>query len=181
MRTVRGYLDRALDLLQRHSLESPNADWPVLRAEAHLAAAAARGPEDTYPAIRQVIDTLGNPHTHLIRSHRSRPAPERTVPTGRLVGSTAWLRLPQTDSRNGTAYATAGLDVLRDLITSGPSGWVVDLRGNQGGDMHPMLTVTARCSARAGGARSSSRTAPRATGASGAVTSTTASGSRSGG
>ncbi|MGW6937125.1 S41 family peptidase [Lentzea sp. NPDC054927] len=55
----------------------------------------------------------------------------------------ALLVLPETDSRNGDAYVTAGLAVLRDLIAHQPTGWVVDLRGNRGGDMHPMLTVVA--------------------------------------
>ncbi|GAB3841141.1 S41 family peptidase [Dactylosporangium cerinum] len=30
---------------------------------------------------------------------------------------------------------------MRDLAAAGPSGWVVDLRGNQGGNMWPMLGV----------------------------------------
>ncbi|MEV6713211.1 S41 family peptidase [Lentzea sp. NPDC051208] len=51
--------------------------------------------------------------------------------------------LPETDTRNGRAYVTAGLKMLRGLIAGRPTGWVVDLRGNQGGDMHPMLTVVA--------------------------------------
>jgi C-terminal processing protease CtpA/Prc len=53
------------------------------------------------------------------------------------------LLLPETDYRNGRAYVTAGLTVLRRLIAGRPTGWVVDLRGNRGGDMHPMLTVVA--------------------------------------
>ncbi|MDX8148239.1 S41 family peptidase [Lentzea sp. BCCO 10_0061] len=53
------------------------------------------------------------------------------------------MLLPETDSRNGRAYVTAGLTVLRGLIAGRPTGWVVDLRGNRGGDMHPMLTVVA--------------------------------------
>ncbi|WP_439663292.1 S41 family peptidase [Lentzea sp. HUAS TT2] len=51
--------------------------------------------------------------------------------------------LPQTHSRHGSTYVTAGLKALRALIAHRPTGWVVDLRGNHGGDMHPMLTVVA--------------------------------------
>ncbi|MET9629498.1 S41 family peptidase [Lentzea sp. NPDC006480] len=145
MRTikVRRYVDKALDLLQRHSMESAKADWPAIRAQAHLATVGASTPEDTYDAIRHVIATLGNPHTHLITSHRAGTPSEPTVPTGRLVETTAWLVIPETDSRNGEAYVRAGLSVLTELIASRPTGWVVDLRGNRGGDMHPMLTVVA--------------------------------------
>ncbi|WP_434450664.1 S41 family peptidase [Lentzea sp. E54] len=139
--STRAYVDRALDLLERHSMESKKADWPALRARAHLATADAGGPEDTYEAIRRVIAELGNPHTHLITSQRATAAPKATAPTGRMIGSTARLTLPGTASGNRAAYVTAGLKVVRDLVGRRPAGWVVDLRGNGGGDMYPMLTV----------------------------------------
>jgi hypothetical protein len=139
--SARAYLGKALDLLERHSMDSAKADWPALRAEAHAATADARTPEDTYEAIRQVIAALGNPHTHLITRHRSGPPPPSAVPTGRMRDSTAHLLLPPTASAHRSNYVTAGLKVMRDLIARRPDGWVVDLRGNGGGDMYPMLTV----------------------------------------
>ncbi|MFD4642063.1 S41 family peptidase [Lentzea sp. NPDC058436] len=137
------YLDTALGLLQRHSIESAGADWPALRAEAHAAAASAHAPEDTYDAIRGAIAALGNPHTHLITAERAASPRRHAMPTGRLIDGTGWLVLPPTHSRHGRAYVTAGLRALRDLIAKRPTGWVVDVRGNGGGDMHPMLTVVA--------------------------------------
>lgn len=129
---IRAHVDTALNLLRRHSMESANADWPALRAEAHLATADARSPEDTYDAIRQVIATLGNPHTKLITSHRWRrpPAPTgwssdptgRSVePTDQLVGVTGQLVLPETDPCNSAAYVRTGLTVPRSWRTA-PAG-----------------------------------------------------------
>lgn len=140
---ARAYLDTALGLLRRYSMESPAADWPRLRAEAHRTAANARTPADTYPAIRQVIRALGNPHTGLHASPGGGPpASVLEVPGGRVIGSTAYLRLPQNSSDDET-YVTSGRYLLRDLVAARPSNWVVDLRGNFGGDMHPMLAVVA--------------------------------------
>ncbi|GAA3630710.1 hypothetical protein GCM10022267_16860 [Lentzea roselyniae] len=134
---ARSYLDTALDLLQQHSMESSAADWPRLRAEAHRAG-------DAHDAIRWVIGELGNPHTVLRTSPSGGPPPSiREVPGGRMIGSTAYLKLPQTSSDNGETYVESGRYLLRDLLAARPSGWVVDLRGNHGGDMHPMLTVVA--------------------------------------
>ncbi|MET9228283.1 hypothetical protein [Lentzea sp. NPDC003310] len=61
------YVDTALDLLQRHSIESAGADWPSLRAQAHAV-------EDADEAIRHVIAALGNPHTHLITAADRTPS-----------------------------------------------------------------------------------------------------------
>ncbi|MGY4952206.1 S41 family peptidase [Streptomyces nigrescens] len=40
-------------------------------------------------------------------------------------------------------YIREGAAVVRDLDRHRPKGWVVDLRGNAGGSMYPMLTVLA--------------------------------------
>jgi carboxyl-terminal processing protease len=140
---ARAQVDAALGLLERHLIESAGADWAALRAEAHAAAASARGQEDIYDAIRGVIAALGNPHTHLITAERAASPRRHAMPTGRLLHGTGWLVLPPTHSRHGRAYVTAGLRALRHLIAERPTGWVVDLRGNGGGDMHPMLTAVA--------------------------------------
>ncbi|NGY58976.1 peptidase S41 [Lentzea sp. NEAU-D13] len=142
---ARAYLDTALDLLQQHSFESLEADWPRLRAQAHRDAAHARRPADTYPAIERAITTLGNPHTNLLASPDG-GAPssgERNVPGGRMIGSVAYLTLPPTASEDGDVYVDSGRRLMHDLVAAHPGGWVVDLRGNFGGDMAPMLTVVA--------------------------------------
>ncbi|MFS8101388.1 S41 family peptidase [Lentzea alba] len=140
----RAYLDTALDLLQQHSVESSKADWRRLRAEAHRDIAHAQRPADTYRAINRVISALGNPHTLLLASaNGGAPSSTPTAPSGRMIGTTAYLRLPETSSDNGEAYVESGRRLLGDLVAARPRGWVVDLRGNGGGDMHPMLTVVA--------------------------------------
>jgi C-terminal processing protease CtpA/Prc len=60
-----------------------------------------------------------------------------------MIGATAYLRIPAVSSDHGEAYVDAGRRVFGDLLAARPQSWVVDLRGNGGGDMHPMLTVVA--------------------------------------
>ena len=132
----RARVDAALGLLERHSIESAGADWPALRAQAHAF-------EDADEAIRHVIAALGNPHTHLITAERAASPPRTGVPTGRFTGTTGCLVLPPIHAKYGREYVIAGLRALRELIAARPAGWVVDLRGNGGGAMHPMLTVVA--------------------------------------
>ncbi|MEV6244368.1 S41 family peptidase [Lentzea sp. NPDC051838] len=141
---TRAYLDTALNLLQQYSVESPKADWPKLRAQAHAEAADAERPSDTYPVINETIEALGNPHTVLLASPEGgAPDPFGMVPDGRMIGSTAYLKLPAISVDLGQEYVDAGLRLMRDLIAARPGSWVVDLRGNTGGDMRPMLTVVA--------------------------------------
>ncbi|WP_394613834.1 S41 family peptidase [Lentzea sp. JNUCC 0626] len=130
------HVDEALDLLQRHSIESARADWAALRAQAHAA-------ENADEAIRHVIAALGNPHTHLITAERVASPPPPVVPTGQVTGTTAVVRLPEIHASHGHTYVTEGLKLMRALIAAHPIGWIVDLRGNRGGAMHPMLTVVA--------------------------------------
>lgn len=140
----RAYLDTALGLLQQYSMESPKADWPRLRAQAHRDIAHAQRPADTYRAINRVIARLGNSHTFLDASAAGgATSTVGTTPDGRMIGTTAYLRIPAVSSDHGEAYVDAGRRVFGDLLAARPRSWVVDLRGNGGGDMHPMLTVVA--------------------------------------
>jgi carboxyl-terminal processing protease len=62
------YLAGALDFLERCSLHRDRIDWPALRAEAVAAAAGARTPADTYPAIEGALKRLGDRHSFLRRA-----------------------------------------------------------------------------------------------------------------
>lgn len=46
---------------------------------------------------------------------------------------------PQEEVRQGQSYADKLHAVAGDLETKNPSGWIVDLRGNLGGNMYPMI------------------------------------------
>ncbi len=68
------------------------------------------------------------------------PLPQ--VPGGRLLGQRiGFLSLPTTEKIPG--YARAGARAVRTVDASGPCGWIVDLRGDSGGAVWPMLDVLA--------------------------------------
>lgn len=73
-------------------------------------------------------------------------APAGPVPTGRLIdGNFAHFTVPEADGGTEAErrYIREGAAAVRDLDRRHPKGWVVDLRGNTGGSMYPMLTVLA--------------------------------------
>ncbi len=140
-------LDTALDLLRKNHINSASADWDRLGAEAHRRIAGATRASDAHDAIRYVIAALGERHTFLHagplpnrpgaapRSDLPMPATELAGDRFGLVRVPGFLGTPD-EARRYTAALREGLTALdRDNIC----GWIVDLRGNTGGNMWPML------------------------------------------
>jgi len=72
------------------------------------------------------------------------PDGSSAVPTGhRLSTDLAYVAVPSVGDSSGEDrhYTAQGLQVMRTLAAAHPCGWIVDLRGNDGGDMWPMLTT----------------------------------------
>ncbi len=69
------YFRVAFFLIQRNSLMRDRVDWIAVRGEADALMRGARSTRDTYPAIRLVLQRLGDDHSHLasaetVRAHR---------------------------------------------------------------------------------------------------------------
>ncbi|HEY3708608.1 MAG TPA: S41 family peptidase [Amycolatopsis sp.] len=143
----RKYLTYALSLLRAHSIDRDSVDWPEVEANALRLTAGVSDPAGMYSAIRNVIYQLGNPHTSLVGPAAAVPPPPAAidVPASRSSGDVAVLTVPQftSDPVGERRYVAAGIAAVADADSRGPCGWIVDLRGNLGGDMVPMLTVVA--------------------------------------
>jgi carboxyl-terminal processing protease len=95
----------------------------------------------------KLADPAAMPHPLARKASFPYPSPFRTrrVPEGALVaGATppvAQIVVPQfsSDDHNEIdGYASAVQRILRDLAAQQPCGWIVDLRGNGGGNVWPM-------------------------------------------
>lgn len=93
-----------------------------MRAESAANTTGAVTTAQLYGEIQRVITDLGDPHTFFV-------PPDVAA---RAFGDAA-------DER----YVRTGIALVADLDEQDPSGWIVDLRGNAGGNMFPMLTVVA--------------------------------------
>lgn len=145
--TARNYLDTALDLIQQQAYYADRIDWQALRETSHALAKDARQPADTYPAIRHALASLGDRHSHLVSPDAmARQLSEETRDdygvTSATFGSVAYVRVPGftgVGQAPGAAFAAQIRTALRAQADEGACGWIVDLRGNMGGNMHPML------------------------------------------
>ncbi|MBK9142052.1 MAG: S41 family peptidase [Candidatus Melainabacteria bacterium] len=152
------YLRKTLDLIQSRALRASAVNWSAVRSKATTMAAGARTTADTYPAIDYALQQLGDNHSFLLgKSGRavrsSKPAKTsgaRPLPRVKSEG------LIERGGRNFGLIAVAGFsgdnkskaakDFARDIQNklsamsqATPAGWIVDLRGNTGGNMWPML------------------------------------------
>jgi len=158
------YLTRALDEMQAHALRRADVDWPRLRADAMARADGAKMTVDTYAAIRFALASLGDHHSSLRltpeleklenASGHERPAEPppaspftgRYEPEGHVVQARGKVFalvvvtkcFPENDAQF-VQFESKLQKIVADLDRAHPAGWIVDLRGNVGGNMWPML------------------------------------------
>lgn len=147
------YLDHALSLMETHALHRDTLDFVDIRARAFAAADDARTTQQTWPAIRAALASLGDGHSALLTPDQT-PQPasleavshtpqSRALPTGALIDDAlAYLWIPGHaggDRDADAAFADALQTLIFKLASAQPCGWVVDLRENPGGNMWPMF------------------------------------------
>lgn len=145
-RSAKEYLDRALDTIQNNAYYADRIDWPAERAKAERMAANATEFSQTYPAIEMVLKDLGDNHSRLATPQQveesSGGVSPQGAPDGRVVApGITLLRIPvfngPQESPGAKTYVDGAEGLIRGNATS--CGWVIDLRGNSGGNLVPML------------------------------------------
>ena len=142
------YLNDALDIMQNNSINRHKIDWPTLRANILNAAADAKTPADTYPFIKMALSRLNDHHSLFIDPPQASGAKNGTSPTPvppeiKLVENKfGYIAIPGYLGLNQdliNQYGTAMQKNIEEIDLQNPCGWIVDLRGNEGGNMWPML------------------------------------------
>ena len=170
---AQAHISEAIAVVQRAALRSDAVDWTGLEAELRASASSAADTADLLPTYRRLLGALGDNHSFvqadqaLREAYRTRygaefDAVQRTgSPSSTFIGrSEASVRLIALDNGagqvalvtapkvfGGGARATAYANTLHNSIAAAAPaacGYVVDLRGNVGGNVWPMkLGLTA--------------------------------------
>jgi hypothetical protein len=144
---AREYLDRALQVMETNHVNRLRIDWAALKASALVQAAGAQTPADTYPAIGAALRLLDDNHSRFadpsgaILTNTSRVCPSSSVVTPTVPTTIGYVRIPSFGGGGDAATAFAN-GLQRDIMAADRddlAGWIVDLRGNGGGNMWPML------------------------------------------
>lgn len=144
------YLTAALDIMQANSVNRYVVDWATLRTGAQSRIVGATTTAGTYSAIEWALDELGDNHSFFRRpgslsaappllaiSAASNPEPS----TSYLGDGIAFVKVPWFSGGGSESVDMAALYHTRieAVDTLGVCGWVVDIRGNTGGNMWPMI------------------------------------------
>lgn len=160
------FVDEAITKVKAMAFRTKDVDWPTLEAAVRKASEGAKDQVDLLPAYRLLVEGLGDNHSFVQPSDEdralykarygsefdaSRPFKKPTSAfTARRQPEERALRIGRNQAHlvtvptmgGGGARATAYADKLYGYImNAAPSscGYVVDLRGNQGGNVWPMV------------------------------------------
>lgn len=145
------YLSEVLNIIQRNALHRDSVDWPRVKKQAKRMATKAKNYGDCHSAIRFALDQLGDKHSLLVPASIAKVwsqgslggAKNFPITSGEMLeGKYAYLTMPYFSSgnkENMVHFADQLHNLLERLDQANPQGWILDLRGNQGGNCWPML------------------------------------------
>lgn len=145
---ARSYLEQVVELMQSHSINRLKIDWGAFRTNVFEAAAGAQRSTDTYAAVRVALGLLGDGHSYfstpsgaiIAVATRACYAVQVNEPT--LPGTIGYVRVGafRGTATQATSFATEIQRSIRSRDGDHLVGWIVDLRGNTGGNMWSMIT-----------------------------------------
>jgi hypothetical protein len=145
--SARAYMDEVLGLMQAHSLNRLTVDWSDLRATVIARAGDARNAAATYPALGFGVSLLGDQHSTFVGAdafvytprNRQCGAPDAPVPS--VPSTIGYVKVPSFSGlgAEAAAFANGVQSTIAAADAAGVTGWLVDLRGNLGGNMWPMV------------------------------------------
>jgi carboxyl-terminal processing protease len=147
----RDFLRSFVDILQEYSVLRDSIDWPVLRTAVMDAGAAATTIEETEPALALGLEILSDDHSWIRLPDGSYlpytpsftcTGPTVTTPTD-IPADIGYVRVGAFSGgvAEAGAYTSVIQTAMADQDDPGLTGWIVDLRGNGGGNMWPMLAA----------------------------------------
>ena len=139
------YVRKAVRIMDKDGLFADGSEWEEARSAALASEPASM--DEAYDVVRAALKVAGGKHSFLWTKDQmeERAAEDEvTAPSVEMHdGDIAVIKLPhfsgQTQEEN-KRYALAVLDALPESL----SGVVIDLRGNTGGNMYPIIAAVHR-------------------------------------
>jgi carboxyl-terminal processing protease len=148
---VMKYSEEFNAIVKRNSIYTDSLNWPAIEADLKVLSAGLKTTEDAKVLTSYVLSKLrkaGDNHSFMqnksnAESYASKNTSPDTVIAKLLPNNIGYISIPSYGSINkevGEQFAQHIQDLIKKLdIDNKIKGWVVDLRRNGGGNMHPMI------------------------------------------
>ena len=136
------YVKQAVAFMDSQGIYASGDEWENTKAETLEKAKAAESYDECHQLINDALKVAGGKHSRLISADES-SAEELVMPTVEMkADGIIYIQLPQFSGTadEGSEYAAKVYDVLREHRDDARAV-VLDLRGNHGGDMGPMVAA----------------------------------------
>lgn len=147
---ARAHLESVLDVMETNSINRNTIDWASFKSTVRAAAPDPKQLGDTFEAIHLALVLLGDHHSRYVAPHTyGVTIRDSTITCTAPAASQAdvppdvgYVRVRAFSGSGTAAIAYANqlhVRIRAQDIAADVAGWIVDLRGNSGGSMWPMI------------------------------------------
>ncbi len=143
----KSYIDEVITLLQNNSINKNKINWEDFRNDVYRHAKGSKTIENTYPSITYAISKLEDNHSYFAANNVSQDssdlAPLPILHDEIVPENIGYIRLGFCMGNDDTKqkYIDTILHKIAKQDKENLNAWIVDLRGNFGGDMWTMLVA----------------------------------------
>lgn len=157
--SIRLHLDSCLQILKKESLYANRVNWKKIRKEVYHKAAGAVNKAQTFEALTIAFKALDDKHAAYYQYDDQFRSPNPLLDARytdsikaawargpqiihRMIGTVAYVNVPYLGPKKQEdidKYANWLYDGIAGLQAHHPTGWIIDLRLNGGGNIRPML------------------------------------------
>jgi len=139
-----------IQIVKENSLYSDSLNWSLIEKEIDSVSKVKQNLNQCSTSVAYLINKLeifGDNHTRLISKKSFKEMGEQNLcteyPESKYLGNNiAYIKVPGIMTANISimnTYATKTQQLIKTLDTNFINGWIVDLRGNTGGSLYPMI------------------------------------------
>ena len=137
------YVKKAVRIMDKNGIYAQGPEWEKAKEEALSAQPSSL--EEAQEIVLKAGKVAGGKHTYLMTSDEvnDNDTSSWEMPTVELLeNNVAYIKLPafSGNAEEGVKYANTVLNVFPDTL----QGVIIDLRGNKGGNMYPMIAAVHR-------------------------------------
>ena len=140
--TATKYGKVALDMIELNGYYTKDEKWKKVKEKLEKEMEKVSVYEDTYPLIEEALQVGGGKHSFLLtKEDQYTLSAQNEMPTVVREDDVLIIKLPQhaDAAASGKQYAETVLHQIKN--NDDVQGAIIDLRGNSGGDMGPMITA----------------------------------------